>query len=129
MRLTSSASAAAASIACALPALPASGREVEQGAELLGTVNFANSCDAKVQQELRRGIATPHSFWYSAGETACCRVLAGDPGCSIATFGIAALLMNNPLAGQGASPEAAEAALSALEQGCSSAPQDVARTR
>ena len=123
MRFTSLACAAAVSIACALPGLPASGHEVEQGSGQLGTVNFANSCDAKVQKELQRGIAMLHSFWYSAGERTFRHVLADDPGCSIATFGIAALLMNNPLAGQGASPKAAETALAALEQGRSVAPK------
>ena len=83
----------------------------------LGTVSFANSCDAKVQKELQRAVAMLHSFWFSAGEATFRHVLAEDSSCAIATFGIAALLMNNPLAGQGASPKAAEAALAAIEQG------------
>ena len=32
-----------------------------------------------------------HSFWYSAGDKTFRHVLADDPGCAIATFGIAAL--------------------------------------
>ena len=114
MRLTSLAAAAALTTATAWPAL---GHEVEQGSGQLGKVSFANSCDAKVQKELQRGFAMLHSFWYSAGDKTFRHVLADDPGCAIATFGIAALLMNNPLSGQGASPKAAEAALASLDQG------------
>ena len=58
-----------------------------------------------------------HSFWFSAGEKAFRHVLEDDPACGVATFGIAAILMNNPLAGQGSSPKAAEAAQAALDQG------------
>jgi hypothetical protein len=93
------------------------GHEVEEGKGRLGKVSFANSCDAKVQGELQPAFAMLHSFWYSAGEKAFRSVLDKDPGCAIATFGIAALLMNNPLAGQGATPKAAEQALAAIEQG------------
>ena len=91
--------------------------EVEQGKGQLGKVSFANSCDAKVQGELQRAVAMLHSFWFDAGDKAFRHVLEDDPTCGVAAFGIAALLMNNPLAGQGASPKAAEAALAALEQG------------
>ena len=44
-------------------------------------------------------------------------VLAQDPSCAIATWGIAAILMSNPLAGQGATPKGAQAAEAAIEQG------------
>ena len=91
--------------------------EAEEGKGKLGKVSFANSCDAKVQVDLQRAIAMLHSFWFSAGEKAFRHVLEDDPACGVATFGIAAILMNNPLAGQGASPKAAQAAQAALEQG------------
>ena len=91
--------------------------EVEEGKGTLGKVSFANSCDAKVQAELQRAVAMLHSFWFSAGEKAFRHVLEDDPACGVATFGIAAILMNNPLAGQGSSPKAAEAAQAALDQG------------
>ncbi len=91
--------------------------ETEEGKGQLGKVSFANSCDAKVQQELQRAVAMLHSFWFTAGEKAFRHVLEDDPGCGIATFGIAAILMNNPLAGQGASPQAAQTAAAAIEQG------------
>jgi len=109
-------SAAAGTLACAL-AGASLGQHVHDGQGQLGKVNFANSCDAKVQAELQRAVAMLHSFWFSAGEKAFRSVLESDPRCGVATFGIAALLMNNPLAGQGASPQAAATAQGAIEEG------------
>ncbi len=114
MRITPVAAAAALTLVFAGPSLS---HEVEEGKGQLGKVAFANSCDAKVQKELQRAVAMLHSFWFSAGEKAFRHVLEDDPACGVATFGIAAILMNNPLAGQGASPKAAEAAAAAIEQG------------
>jgi tetratricopeptide (TPR) repeat protein len=108
--------AAATAALCALSSNP-SAHEVQEEVGQLGKINFANSCDAKVQGELQRAVAMLHSFWFTAGEKAFRHVLEDDPTCGVATFGIAALLMNNPLAGQGASPKAAESALAAIEQG------------
>jgi len=85
--------------------------------EKLGKVNFPNSCDAKVQAQFERGVAMLHSFWYSAGEKTFREVLAQDPSCAIATWGIAAILMSNPLAGAGSSPKGAAQAQAAIEQG------------
>ena len=107
----------AAAVLSMVTALPAAAHEVEEGSGQLGKVSFSNSCDAKVQKELQRGIAMLHSFWFAKGEKTFRHVLADDPGCAIAAFGVAALLMSNPLSGQGASPNAAEAALAVLEQG------------
>ena len=78
---------------------------------------FPTSCDPKVQPAFERAVAMLHSFWYSAGEQAFRDVLKDDPGCAIATWGIASILMSNPLAGQGASPKGAEQAQAAIEQG------------
>ena len=116
MRITPIAAAAALTLVGVL-AGPSFGHEAEEGKGQLGRVAFSNSCDAKVQTELQRAVAMLHSFWFSAGEKSFRRVLQDDPGCGVATFGIAALLMNNPLAGQGASPEAAKAAAAAIDQG------------
>ena len=87
------------------------------GHHALGTVAFANSCAADVQPDFSRAVAMLHSFWYSAAEPAFRAVLAKDPSCAIATWGIAAILMNNPLAGAGAGPREAERARAALEEG------------
>ena len=77
------------------------------GHHQVGKVAFANSCSPAVQADLLRGVAMLHSFWYSAGEQTFREVLAKDPGCAIATWGIAAILMQNPLVGIGALPQGA----------------------
>ena len=86
-------------------------------------MKFTNSCDPSVQPLLETGVAMLHSFWFSAGQKTFRDVLAQDPSCTIATWGIAAILMSNPLAGQGASPKGAAAAQAAIEQGRRVAPQ------
>jgi hypothetical protein len=93
--------------------LPASGI----AAEKLGKVNFPTSCDPKVQAQFEQGVAMLHSFWFGAGQKTFRDVLAQDPSCTIANWGIAAILMSNPLAGQGASLKAAAAAQAAIDEG------------
>ena len=88
-----------------------------QPKEQLGTVNFPNSCSAAVQDTFQRGVAMLHSFRYGEGEKTLRDVLAQDPSCAIATWGIAAILMSNPLAGVGPSKEWAERAQAAINQG------------
>ena len=83
----------------------------------LGKVSFPTSCDPKVQPAFERAVAMLHSFWYSAGEKAFRDVLKDDPQCAIATWGIASILMSNPLAGQSASPKGAEQAQAAIDEG------------
>jgi tetratricopeptide (TPR) repeat protein len=83
----------------------------------LGRVKFMNSCDPKVQPLLETGVAMLHSFWFSATEKTFRDVLAQDPSCTVANWGIAAILMSNPLAGVGASPKGAALAQEAIDQG------------
>jgi tetratricopeptide (TPR) repeat protein len=106
----------AAAMSCALVGTSFA-HEVEEGKGRLGQVAFLNSCNAEVQGELQRAVAMLHSFWFSAGEKAFRHVLEVDPNCGVATFGIAAILMSNPLAGVGSVPKAAEAAQAAIDQG------------
>ena len=88
-----------------------------KGQGQLGKVSFQNSCDAKVQAQFTRGVAMLHSFWYSEGEKTFLDVLEKDPSCAIATWGVASILMSNPLGGVGASPKGAEQALAIIEKG------------
>ena len=78
-------------------------------------VNFSNSCAPAVQADLARGVAMLHSFWFSAGEQVFRNVLAKDPACAIAYWGIASLLMWNPLSGVGPVPKDAEKAQAMIE--------------
>ncbi len=88
-----------------------------QSREQLGKVDFANSCSAAVQESLQQAVAMLHSFRFGEGEKAFREVLTRDPSCAIADWGIAALLMSNPLAGIGPPPQWAERAQAAIEQG------------
>jgi predicted Zn-dependent protease len=85
--------------------------------EQLGKVDFPNSCAKAVQEDFHRAVAMLHSFRYTESEKAFREVLAQDPSCAIATWGIAAILMSNPLAGVGPSPQWAERAQAAIDQG------------
>jgi hypothetical protein len=108
--------AVAVSVALSLMSASALSQQRE-GQGPLGTVKFATSCDPKVQPQFERAVAMLHSFYFGAAEKAFREVLAQDPSCTIATWGIASLLMSNPLAGQGAAPKRAEVAQAAIEQG------------
>ncbi|MEJ7622980.1 MAG: hypothetical protein WKF34_03220 [Pyrinomonadaceae bacterium] len=83
----------------------------------LGEVNFKNSCTPAVQEQLQRSVAMLHSFRYIEGEKSFRGVLTEDPSCAIASWGIAAILMANPLTGVGPSPEWAVRARAAIDEG------------
>jgi tetratricopeptide (TPR) repeat protein len=95
--------------------LPGSGRA--QSKDQLGKVDFQNSCSPAVQETFQRAVAMLHSFRYAETEKTFREVLAQDPSCAIATWGIAAILMDNPLAAVGPSPQWAERAQAAIDQG------------
>jgi hypothetical protein len=104
--------------AVALSLLSGTARSHEDEAKgQLGRVAFANSCDAKVQPLLQTGVAMLHSFWYRAADETFRKVVAQDPTCTIAHWGIAAILMQNPLAGTGANPKQAALAQAAIDEG------------
>jgi tetratricopeptide (TPR) repeat protein len=86
-------------------------------AHQLGKVDFKNSCSPEVQESFQRSVAMLHSFRYAETEKAFREVLAKDPSCAVATWGIAAILMSNPLAGIGPSPEWAARGRAAVEEG------------
>ena len=111
----------AAGIAAVLSVLGAAAAQHAHDAGMnhgdVGKVRFENSCAPSVQADLARAVAMLHSFWYSAGEAAFRGVLEKDPGCAVATWGIASILMLNPLAGAGSTPKGAEAAQAAIDLG------------
>jgi len=98
-------------------ALSTAGAAHAQPKEQLGTVDFPNSCSAAAQPIFQRGVAMLHSFRYGETERTFREALVQDPSCAIATWGIAAILMANPLAGAGPSPEWAARAQAALAEG------------
>jgi hypothetical protein len=84
--------------------------------EQLGTVSFANSCSETVQPDFQRAVALLHSFWWEEADAAFANVLARDPHCAVATWGIAAVAIGNPFS-SGATPERAQKALAAIMRG------------
>ena len=97
--------------------LAALGTTFAQQGDQVGKIEFPNSCSPAVQEKLLRGIATLHSFYYSAMQKAFQEVAAEDNSCAITAWGYASILMLNPLAGTGASPKNAEDAKDAIEKG------------
>jgi len=97
--------------------LPSVGQGQSQLPDQFGQVDFANSCSTAVQGTLQRGVAMLHSFWFLESEKTFREVLVQDPSCAIATWGIAAALMTNPLAGRGPSPQGAQRAQVAIAEG------------
>jgi tetratricopeptide (TPR) repeat protein len=89
----------------------------EHSGHQLGKVDFKNSCKPEVQESFQRSVAMLHSFRYAETEKSFREVLEKDPSCAIATWGVAAILMSNPLGGAGASPQAAERGKAAIEEG------------
>jgi tetratricopeptide (TPR) repeat protein len=84
--------------------------------EKLGTVSFANSCSPEVQQSFERAVALLHSFWFKESTSTFRDVLARDPGCAIATWGIASNAITNPF-GAGPTPERVAGALEIIAKG------------
>ena len=74
----------------------AAGRPPEQ----LGKLSFPTSCDPKVQAQFERGVALLHSFWFPEGRKTFLEVLAADPSCTIAYWGLGVNRLLNPFGGQ-----------------------------
>ena len=83
----------------------------------LGKVKFQNSCSPAVQKQLQDAVAMLHSFFYSAAVKAFEDIGRQDEHCAIAAWGFASILMNNPLAGIGASAKDAPLAQAAIDKG------------
>jgi hypothetical protein len=92
------------------------GHDDGKSPEQLGTVSFPTSCAPAVQGQFTRAVALLHSFWFKEGEKAFNDVLAKDPSCAIAYWGIAAILIDNTFVG-GATPETAKKAQEAINRG------------
>ncbi len=82
--------------------------------EKLGHVEFANSCAPAVQADFQRAVAMLHSFRYIETEKTFNSILARDPNCAMAAWGLASILMTNPLTGIGPPPDKAARGQEAL---------------
>jgi tetratricopeptide (TPR) repeat protein len=84
--------------------------------ETLGTVKFTTSCDLKVQPQFNRAVALMHSFQFVKAVDGFNALLAADPSCSIAYWGIALSNWGNPFAAGLKSPAQIEQGLKAVQQ-------------
>jgi len=66
--------------------------------ERLGKLSFPTSCDQKVQGDFERGVAMIHSYWFLIARRTFEGVLAKDPNCAMAYWGIALDYLGNSLA-------------------------------
>ena len=67
--------------------------------ERLGRVHFETSCSPGVSPDFDRAVALLHSFSFSAAKQGFEAVLAKDPACAMAHWGIALTHWQNPFAG------------------------------
>ncbi|MGH9218227.1 MAG: hypothetical protein ACRD1W_02930, partial [Vicinamibacterales bacterium] len=74
------------------------------GAERLGTVNFETSCKAETRADFNRAVALLHSFEFRPASETFTKVLAADPSCVIAHWGLAMCQWGNPFGGIKAGP-------------------------
>jgi hypothetical protein len=79
-------------------------------------VHFVTSCQPSVEKTFDRGVALLHSFWFSAAIEAFNKVLADDPQCAMANWGIAMSWWSNPFGGF-RSTQALAAGSAAIEKG------------
>jgi hypothetical protein len=87
----------AATIAAATLGFYASpGIAQEDTDQKFGTVHFATSCNDVAQRRFDRAMRYQHSFWYKASREIFEDTLKADPDCTIAYWGIALGLLDNP---------------------------------
>jgi tetratricopeptide (TPR) repeat protein len=88
----------------AIPTLAFAQHDQHGAGEKLGTVNFATSCTAETRADFNRAVALLHSFEFRPAMDTFTKVLAADPSCAIAHWGIALCHWGNPFAGVKAGP-------------------------
>lgn len=91
--------------------------------ETLGSVTFTTSCSSKVQPEFNRAVALMHSFQFADAIEGFNVILAADPSCSVADWGIALSNWGNPFAAGAKSPAQIERALKAIQQARATPPK------
>src|SRR5690349_13863994 len=80
---------------CALfPTLPAA---AESTPGQFGTVHFPVTCKPGMQEQFERAVAMLHSFFYPETVKAFETIIAADPDCAMAYWGLAISLRPNPL--------------------------------
>ncbi len=84
--------------------------------ENLGKVIFSTSCSSAAQPQFNRAVALMHSFQFARAIEAFNAILASDPSCAIAYWGIALSNWGNPFAAGLKSPAQLDQGLKAIQQ-------------
>jgi hypothetical protein len=90
--------------------------------ERLGSVTLQTSCNKDAQSQFNRAVALMHSFQFGSAIDGFRSVLAADPTCAMAYWGIALSSWGNPFAGF-KSPTQLKDGRMAVEQGLALAPK------
>ncbi len=92
---------AALVIACAPGALAQHDEHGAMPPDAIGSasVKFQTSCAATVKDEFNKGVALLHSFWFPEAIKTFDGILARDPSCAMAHWGVALSNWGNPFAG------------------------------
>jgi hypothetical protein len=107
-------------VAVALVTAPLAGQEgtpPRTPGERLGTVHLSTSCAPAVSPSFDRAVALLHSFEFAASIRGFEGVLAADPNCAMAWWGIALARWTNPMVPNVRPPAALERGLRAAEAG------------
>ncbi len=97
IHLTRTALALPAVLALSLTTAPHAQHAAEH--EQVGTVSFQTSCAPAVSADFNRAVALLHSFEFGSAMQGFNGVLARDPSCAMAQWGIALCYWGNPFAG------------------------------
>jgi len=107
-------------VMCALQLLltgqEAVAQSAQSGAGRYGTVHFSISCRPGAQEQFERAVAMLHSFFYPENVKAFEAILATDPDCAMAYWGLAISQRPNPLVPPWA-PESLKRGLEAVQKG------------
>src|SRR5882672_5222112 len=95
------------------------------------SVKFQTSCAAAVKDDFNKGVALLHSFWFPEAVKAFESILARDPDCAMAHWGIALSHWGNPFAGikQGRAIELTKASIDKAQATGSPTPRERERSR
>jgi hypothetical protein len=91
----------AVALSCVLLSIPLAAQDQTHSMDHVGSasVNFDTSCSPALKPDLNRAVALQHSFWFPEAIKGFNDVLAKDPSCAIAYWGIALSQWGNPFAG------------------------------
>jgi hypothetical protein len=77
-------------------ASPSVAQDQDDANQKFGTVHFVTSCNETAQRRFDRAMRYQHSFWYKASKEIFEETLKADPDCTIAYWGMALGLLDNP---------------------------------